>query len=635
MNSTTHDAPQDRFCDLVMKGGITSGVVYPKAITALSKHYRFKSIGGTSAGAIAAAVTAAAEFNRRSNKSRNGFDLLDKLPEQLQASVPGSGGSKLLSLFQPQPETRRLFQVLVWSLNKKGAYGRVVWIVAGLLAAYWPATLAGAVVSLLVGFFGPGWFTAVLLFAVLLIATVGAWVYLDVTRKVTGNGFGLCTGMTREGTEALTPWLHKLIQEAAGLNEKAGPLTFGMLWNAPGFPPEWMNPKPQGTYRSIDLQVFSTNLAHGRPYIFPLCTPAKHGVHLRYQERLFFNPAELGQYLPDELNTWMREKGKPYKVEPGRSGIDPDESEALDRDLLEIPQPEDFPVLLAARMSLSFPLLLSAIPLWAINEEAPKGKRFQRCWFSDGGISSNFPMHLFDGFVPRWPTFGISLEPAIDGQDGAQTMVTLPEAYSEGCGERWNCFASKDSPASQFGGFLSAIVGAMQNWNDNSLARMPGVRDRIARVKLEANLGGLNLNMEEKEIQTVASRGEAAAVRLISRFVAQATAAQQAKGWDQQRFVRMGVLLKMIQARAEGIQSALGNCGPHATALKTIIDEAAKPAPANGGPPAGYEAPLTQQEAEALKAMLDAILQLAIASQAAPCNFTPIPEPELRVRPPL
>ena len=52
--------PLDRFCDLVMKGGITSGVVYPGAIDQLSRHYRFKNIGGTSAGAIAAAATAAA-----------------------------------------------------------------------------------------------------------------------------------------------------------------------------------------------------------------------------------------------------------------------------------------------------------------------------------------------------------------------------------------------------------------------------------------------------------------------------------------------------------------------------------------------------------------------------------------------
>lgn len=47
-------------CDLVMKGGITSGVVYPPAVLELATRYRFRSIGGSSAGAIAAALAAAA-----------------------------------------------------------------------------------------------------------------------------------------------------------------------------------------------------------------------------------------------------------------------------------------------------------------------------------------------------------------------------------------------------------------------------------------------------------------------------------------------------------------------------------------------------------------------------------------------
>lgn len=54
-------------CDLIMKGGTTSGIVYPKAIHHLSQYYRFRSIGGASAGAIAAALTAAAEFGRTAN----------------------------------------------------------------------------------------------------------------------------------------------------------------------------------------------------------------------------------------------------------------------------------------------------------------------------------------------------------------------------------------------------------------------------------------------------------------------------------------------------------------------------------------------------------------------------------------
>ena len=38
-----------KYCDLVMKGGITSGIVYPNAVLALAKSFRFKSVGGTSA----------------------------------------------------------------------------------------------------------------------------------------------------------------------------------------------------------------------------------------------------------------------------------------------------------------------------------------------------------------------------------------------------------------------------------------------------------------------------------------------------------------------------------------------------------------------------------------------------------
>ena len=60
MSETAH-----RYCDLVMKGGITSGIVYPNAVLVLAREFRFKNIGGTSAGAIAAAATAAAALGDR------------------------------------------------------------------------------------------------------------------------------------------------------------------------------------------------------------------------------------------------------------------------------------------------------------------------------------------------------------------------------------------------------------------------------------------------------------------------------------------------------------------------------------------------------------------------------------------
>jgi predicted acylesterase/phospholipase RssA len=70
-----------KYCDMVMKGGITSGVVYPTAVCELAKQYQFKNIGGASAGAIAAAAAAAAEYGRQ-NGIKNSFEELGKLPNE-------------------------------------------------------------------------------------------------------------------------------------------------------------------------------------------------------------------------------------------------------------------------------------------------------------------------------------------------------------------------------------------------------------------------------------------------------------------------------------------------------------------------------------------------------------------------
>lgn len=85
-------------CDIIMKGGITSGVVFPEAVLKLAQSYRFRSIGGTSAGAIAAAVGAAAEYGRETK----GFEKLSKIPEEL--------GDQLSSMFQPDPRGAPLYE---------------------------------------------------------------------------------------------------------------------------------------------------------------------------------------------------------------------------------------------------------------------------------------------------------------------------------------------------------------------------------------------------------------------------------------------------------------------------------------------------------------------------------------------
>src|SRR3954449_2147706 len=94
-----------------MKGGITSGVVYPKAAPELARRYRFRKIGGTSAGAIAAAVVAAAEYNR----AGGGFKAVEDLPGKL-----GEEGF-MLELFRSDEETRPVFEALVGFMK----YGKV------------------------------------------------------------------------------------------------------------------------------------------------------------------------------------------------------------------------------------------------------------------------------------------------------------------------------------------------------------------------------------------------------------------------------------------------------------------------------------------------------------------------------
>src|SRR4029077_18073794 len=142
------------------------------------------------------------------------------------------------------------------------------------------------------------------------------------------------------------------------------------------------------------------------------------------------------------------------------------------RSILELPV-GDLPVVVAARMSLSFPVLFSAVPLWAI-DYSPKRKkrRVRRCRFSDGGICSNFPIHLFDAAIPKWPTFGISL--ATRDVFRKAPFVWLPQRPFQGRGDCWNRFDDPTSltdgkavtPLNRLFSFVASIVSSGKDWGD-------------------------------------------------------------------------------------------------------------------------------------------------------------------------
>ena len=613
MNEHVSPVPADRFCDLVMKGGVTSGVDYPPAICELAQHYHFRSIGGTSAGAIAAAVTAAAEYQRRKSGSLRGFELLKELPTRL-AATDAAGRSQLLRLFQPDVPCRRLFAVLVASLNQDGTWRRIAAILRGCIKAYWIAALVSIAIALLILVLHSR-LAGLLSVLVLVPAVIGISIYRDLTRNVVKNNYGLCKGLTVESGagDALTPWLHALIQEAAGRTAGDPPLTFGDLWHAPA--------GPQGeNVRSIDLEMFTTNLAHGRPYIFP---------HLEPTARLFYRSNELRSYLPASVLDWFDAHAIRYQPSAQSPESDPPPKLAEIMHLREVPPAQDFPILLAARMSLSFPLLFAAVPLWAIDYGWPRTQRtFRRCMFADGGISSNFPIHLFDGLLPLWPTFGIKLEAKLPGYDN---MIYLPQDCRAGFADTWTRFDTAAKSASRLGGFLGSIVTTMQNWNDNALARMPGVRDRTVRLRFHKDEGGFNLNMPSDIIDSIAARGREAAQALIDRFVPSPAGAPPAAGWDQQRWIRRDVLLRAFNERMSGLAQALGESTPHASSYRELTMRAREEAPPC------HAGPLTPDEAQALDGLTDALRKLAAAfgKDASHYANAPLPEPELRVRPPL
>src|SRR5258705_11001212 len=106
----------EKICDIVLKGGITSGVVYPLALVSLAEKYRFSNIGGTSAGAMAAVAAAAAEYG--SHTGNSGFDP--------PARDPGELGPKHLSPFQPTAALQAVFDIFVAALEAETKTGPIM-----------------------------------------------------------------------------------------------------------------------------------------------------------------------------------------------------------------------------------------------------------------------------------------------------------------------------------------------------------------------------------------------------------------------------------------------------------------------------------------------------------------------------
>jgi hypothetical protein len=523
-----------RLCDLVMKGGVTSGVVYPLAVCELARQYSFKNIGGTSAGAIAAAAAAAAEYaRRRGAPAPAGFAALGRLPEELAQK------GRLLRLFSPHPSVRALFDVAVAALSARSTAGIIaaiagqalrsfIWqaLIAGLIAAaiaYWLlARVSGVGAQIYV--LGTGALLAIAGFALF----VALALYRQLTRAVPDNFYGLTSGHSdqEQGTapEApLTNWLTHYFNAVAGKPPDEGPLTFGDLYGAPLAPAETATTRENAPgSRAINLEMMTTALNHGRPYRLPFRDP---------DQVFFFSSRELSRLFPASIVKHLIEHQR----------LDEDPAPQLDSGerLFGFPRPENVPVVVATRMSLSFPLLLSAVPLYA-RDFTRREPKVERCWFSDGGICSNLPVHFFDAPLPRWPTFGINLKPFHPDHRTEAEAVHLSKQANRARQPIWNRF-EHDAGSARVTAFLFAILDTMQNWRDNAQAAVPGYRDRLVHISQSPEEGGLNLNMMPQTIAHLSNRGQRAGTALVERFGDGAAGA--GPGWPEQRWVRFRVTM--------------------------------------------------------------------------------------------
>ncbi|MCU0241477.1 MAG: patatin-like phospholipase family protein [Vicinamibacteria bacterium] len=606
---TGFDRPTRR-CDLVMKGGVTSGIIYPPAVAELARVYRFVNIGGTSAGAIAAALTAAAEY-RRQRGDAGAFADLDRLPGWLSERPPGQRHSRLRALFRPDPETAGVFAVLLSALSKRHPALRLLDVLWTVLRHYFLAALIGA------GLSGGGWLWLIGIhhrwadLAGLVIATFGAIAFsllacvAQACLSIQRNDYGMCHGLARRTGESppLAEWLTSEIERLAGRAETEPPLTFGLLEQA-----------------GIHLEMLTTCVSHGRPYRLPFDTAA-----------FFFDPVELRRFFPERVVAHLVAHA-PKPTTPRRVK----EHQRL-LPLLPLPVAADLPVVVATRLSLSFPLLISAVPLHAIDRTRRLRKadgrrapaRAERCWFSDGGICSNFPVHLFDQPLPRWPTFAINLRPFhpdYPRQEDESRNVFMPATNRAGSAVCWERFENGGRLTRLFG-FLGAVISAMQGWVDNTQIAVPGYRDRVVHIGYAADEGGLNLDMDAAHIARLAERGRCAGRLLRKRFAGDPI---NPMGWDNHRWVRCRTTLALLETTLAHLADAIQDPGePDTRSYRELLTRARDTTPRS------YPFASQAQRDRAIKTLeeIHDWMQQRSTAEETLTDGAPRPEPELRIRP--
>jgi predicted acylesterase/phospholipase RssA len=663
-------------CDLVMEGGITSGIVYPPAALKLKDTYTFRNIGGTSAGAIAAAGIAAAEFNR----DKGGFEYLDT-----HVRVWLGENKNLSNLFQAIPQTKSLLDLLhvllpspppgtstaqsnAQSTNKTQASKppsvfqnilNVIGLVFRVLGSWfvrYPPLSPGVVLVILLGIllsvlpplaiFAVVYLLAptsaaqgiwILELCLVILGLFGAWLAWHVGGIISSiaylpkNFYGICPGHSDSAdlkSPHLTDWLYTILQEMAG-KDRHRPLTFEQLGE-----------------KHIELKMVTSNLSHNLPYLMP------EGLH-----NFLFKKSEMLKLFPEDVVQHMIDnQPDPHDQNPERRPLIPREKlpelPGLDG-YYYLPNAEKLPVIVCTRMSLSFPMLLSAVPLYTIDTLAYKAyissvsqgqdpprlaaEAMQLNWFSDGGICSNFPIQFFDAWLPTRPTFGIYLASLSQATSSLQESAEeLSSAATHAALQGDDAIYlpkpedAQDPEWSQVNGLLDfalAIFGTAQNYRDTMQANLPSYRERIVQVRLNDSEGGLNLTMPKPVIDRVVAKGQEAGAKFCD---------PNEFNFDHHVWVRFLVLMAQLEKNIVSMKTVL-NSPDFEHQLEQQLSVATDPQqryPYWEGKDKQW-CDETIKRVEALRTLINS-WNIEPIENEQPCFFhkdAPVPQPALRVTP--
>ena len=530
------------FCDVVMKGGVTSGVLYPQAICRLATRYTLRNIGGTSVGAIAASLAAAAEYRRRKGSGLGYVNLADLSTDITQKNY-------LLSLFRADPLARPLLKVALQLVGNAPFFLKLLKATFWLTLYYAPVIVAtGAscwlILRSLFGEANGGQLAAGVSIGTLLgsIVTVPFAFVCHLVFVLNKSDFGWCHGHMKNSDRfapaPLTDWLAARIDDAAGMTDRDHALTFGDLYRA-----RVCGEPPPPDERGIDLNMVTTCLSIGRPYMLPFvpettpkvddkATDTDPFVPNEPRPGFYFRKDDMDRYFPERIVRQLMAAGShSAKYSTAKDNV------------YRFPSASALPVVVAARMSLSFPVLLCAVPLLAPGADGA----LRNVWFSDGGLTSNFPIHFFDSPLPRWPTFAIDLLSTSPNEKKRKAHVRAnyirKELYQEnqvfleselenGELEPWDRLDRGFTHGNVLA-FFSAINDTMRTWNDARVATLSANRQRTVGIRLSADQGGLNLDMPPKTIEHLIELGDEAATTLLRYYPG-----NDSQMWQDHRFTR-------------------------------------------------------------------------------------------------